>query len=113
MDYPPLKSLIDISELNRSIAEGYVSVRQHPEDNRLKILNYTAKCQYGGMWNPITKACRGLIIHLRDEDVIGNNAVVVSRLFLLRNPPPSNISAVSPPIVGFPQSSAIRDPDQK
>ena len=79
MDYLPLSSLIDIPELNRCIADGYVSVRPHPKDSRLKILNYTAKCQYAGMWSPVTKACRGLIIHLRGEDAIGKNAVVVAR----------------------------------
>ena len=79
IDYSPLGRLIDISELNRCIADGYVSVRPHPKDSRLKILNYTAKCQYSGMWSPVTKACRGLIIHLCGEDAIGDNAVVVAR----------------------------------
>jgi RNA ligase len=45
-----------------------VSVQAHP-DGGLAILNYTRTCQYAGLWDEVTLACRGLIVDTRRWDV--------------------------------------------
>ncbi len=50
-----------IDELETMISEGYVRMTKHPE-KPLYIYNYTAKAQYGNMWNEVTLLCRGLIL---------------------------------------------------
>lgn len=46
--------------LEQMIKEKYVSVQKHPTED-LYIYNYTNKCQFEQMWNPVTVNCRGLI----------------------------------------------------
>jgi RNA ligase len=67
-----LKNLIGVSPNWEHIAEmvskGYVSIRCHPEDETLKVYNYTARTQYERVWNASTLMTRGLIT--RDNEVI-------------------------------------------
>lgn len=39
-----------------------VSVTRHPTEP-LAVLNYTPQCQYGRLWDPVTMACRGLVVN--------------------------------------------------
>jgi RNA ligase len=55
-----ITNIYELIELERMLAEGYISVRQHPTASR-RIYNYTARAQYDNMWNPATLTCRGLI----------------------------------------------------
>jgi RNA ligase len=78
-----LKDLLDISELDQEIAEGYVKV-QHHSSLDLSIYNYTPKTQYENHWNDITKKTRGLVVwHDVSGYLIGDQEddVVVSRPF--------------------------------
>ena len=50
-----------IQELNRLHQEGYLNRQKHPELD-IFILNYSQKCQFEQLWNPITLMCRGLIL---------------------------------------------------
>lgn len=62
-----LSDLFDVGELERMEREGYVTRRRHP-DLPLSILNYTPRAQYERVWNPVTRACRGLIV--ADDHVV-------------------------------------------
>lgn len=57
-----LADLFDIDQLEKEIENGYVTVREHPDDPDLQIFNYTAKTQYERYWNNITTQTRGLIV---------------------------------------------------
>jgi RNA ligase len=53
-------NIYELIELEPMLAEGYISVRQHPTVP-LRIYNYTARAQYENVWNLATLTCRGLI----------------------------------------------------
>jgi len=56
-----LAELLDEVLLKEMIDAGFVSRKEHPA-LPLFIYNYTKKCQYDGMWNDVTRKCRGLIV---------------------------------------------------
>lgn len=64
-----LTDLLDAPTLAAMIAQGYVSVRTHPTEP-LSIYNYTAAAQYDGMWNDVTRTCRGLIVNHETGEVV-------------------------------------------
>lgn len=51
---------LDVEEYNREVADGFISVRNHPT-LPLKISNYTNQAQYRGH-SDTTRKCRGLIV---------------------------------------------------
>ena len=53
-----LEELLDIDNLTRRIAEGYVTERR---SSGLRLWNYTAKAQYERVWDQETRRCRGLV----------------------------------------------------
>ena len=60
--------------LNPVILQPYldanlVSQQRHPTHPHLVILNYTTKCQYEQVWDPVTLQCRGLILDTEREQV--------------------------------------------
>lgn len=54
--------------MDEMIEQGYISVREHPDDPELKIYNYTDKAQYERVWNQYTLNARGLI--MRGDKVV-------------------------------------------
>jgi RNA ligase len=72
---PLLGDLLDVAALRGALADGLVRVQRHPGEPLL-ILNYTERAVFDRVWTPVTRACRGLIVHApgRLED-----AVVVAR----------------------------------
>ena len=54
-----LRDVCDPALVDEAIGAGLVSVQT---DDRLRILNYTAKATYSRHWNEATIACRGLIL---------------------------------------------------
>ena len=50
------------NDLARQVDDGWLTARRHPTEP-LTIYNYTARCQYDRHWTPITRACRGVILH--------------------------------------------------
>lgn len=56
-----ISELFDPVELEKEIAQGYVSRRVHP-DRPLTLYCYTRACQYEWRWNDVTRNCRGLIV---------------------------------------------------
>ena len=51
----------DLDILNDYIEKGLVIKQVHPT-LPLSIYNYSRTCQYGGLWDEITLACRGLVL---------------------------------------------------
>lgn len=63
MEKTHLGSFLDLENLERQIAEGFIARKKHP-DAELYILNYTAAAQYtpGKMLDNEVQKCRGLIV---------------------------------------------------
>lgn len=64
--------LFEPSELLAMIGAGYVTERRHPT-YPYRILNYTDAAVYDGVWNAVTRQCRGL--------VVDDHGIVVARPF--------------------------------
>jgi RNA ligase len=58
-----LSDLLDAALLDAHLRDGYVRMQTHPE-LPLAILNYTEKAAYEGLWDDVTRQCRGLIVEL-------------------------------------------------
>jgi RNA ligase len=56
-----LEDLFDPALLARMLEDRFVKATPHPT-LPLDIYNYTARAQYDNVWNPVTTACRGLIV---------------------------------------------------
>ena len=56
-----MKFPYSIQELEKLYQDGYLAKQKHPTLD-LFILNYSQKCQFEQLWNPITKLCRGLVL---------------------------------------------------
>jgi len=63
-----IDSIFERDLLAQMLQERYVKVSNHP-DLPLRILNYTSRAQFDGVWNDVTRACRGLIIDEHDRVV--------------------------------------------
>lgn len=64
-----LTELVSEAQLAAMVAQGYVSVRTHPT-LPLAIYNYSKAAQWDGVWNPVTLACRGLIVNMDTGEVV-------------------------------------------
>ena len=58
---PLLSDILDPARLHAMLAQGFVRTQAHPS-RPLAIYNYTEACQFAGVWNEITLACRGLVV---------------------------------------------------
>ncbi|MGM5631942.1 T4 RnlA family RNA ligase [Apibacter raozihei] len=54
--------MISKKHIELAVKEGRVEVHKHPEHD-LFIYNYTQKTQFEKLWDPLTLACRGLILN--------------------------------------------------
>lgn len=52
------------------IEQGYVTERSHPQNEDVKIFNYTMECQFDKKWDDVTMHCRGLIINTATGEVL-------------------------------------------
>lgn len=52
------------------IEKKLVSEQVHPEDENVRIFNYTQECQFSQSWDDITRQCRGLILNVTTGEVI-------------------------------------------
>jgi RNA ligase len=57
-----LADLMDPLALADAIADGLVRAKRHPE-LPLTIYNYAEKAVYTRTWTPVTRQCRGLVVH--------------------------------------------------
>lgn len=56
--------------LKKYLEEGIIKERKHPTLD-LWIYNYTHLCQFSGIWNELTLACRGLVLD-KEQNVIAH-----------------------------------------
>lgn len=61
--------LFDPDLFDRMVLEGMVRIQSHPTEP-LKILNYTEKAAFDGVWNDVTLACRGLIFNSETGELV-------------------------------------------
>lgn len=59
-------------EIEKYVDEGFVTVREHPENPDIVICNYTPACQCSKLWNEVTLRCRGLIMNRKTNAIISN-----------------------------------------
>jgi RNA ligase len=64
--FTPVSDIFDLQALEAMLRAGMVRAQTHP-DAPLTIYNYTEACVYANEWNPVTLACRGLVV-----DAAGN-----------------------------------------
>ena len=65
-----LDEILDRAELDRLVAENYITARDHPT-LPYKILNYTPKTQFDRNWTRETELSRGLMYATRDGTIVG------------------------------------------
>ena len=65
-----LEEILDTAELERLVAENYITARDHPS-LPYKILNYTPKTQFERNWTRETELSRGLMYDTRDNTIVG------------------------------------------
>jgi len=53
---------MNLELLRKHVADGVINTQRHPE-MPLDIFNYSARCQYEKLWDDVTLACRGLVLH--------------------------------------------------
>ena len=64
-----LDDILDMSNLEKMIEEGYISKSTHPHLD-LMILNYTQKAMWDSLWNNETMWSRGLIYEGSSDKII-------------------------------------------
>lgn len=62
--------VLDISELEREIAEGFINRKFHPEFPTLALIGYSEKTQFANHWTPTTRAARGIIYDTVTGEVV-------------------------------------------
>src|SRR5690606_30098430 len=75
----PTMTLKEFNNYKNEADNGYITIREHPEDNNLVILNYTELTTYERRWNKYTMSARGLILDLTD---VNNNG----KIYILAKP---------------------------
>lgn len=73
----PMATVLDLDELNRDLAEGFIDMREHEADDSLKILCYSNAAQISGHWTEACKVARGLIAQGQEADF--SDAVILQR----------------------------------
>lgn len=68
-------------KLAQHISNGYIRVQQHPT-KPLNIYNYTSKAQIEGVWDEVTRKCRGLVL-----DTSGNVIIECPEKFFNKGEP--------------------------
>jgi len=53
--------VVDINIINEYVEKGLIEKNQHPT-LPMAIYNYSRKVQYEGLWDTLTKNCRGLVL---------------------------------------------------
>lgn len=62
---------LDVALLMDHLANGYVREQTHPDLHLpLAILNYTHKAQIEGLWDDVTRKCRGLIYNWETTEIV-------------------------------------------
>lgn len=52
------------------IEKKLISENVHPENEDVRIFNYTQHCQFEGAWDEVTVQCRGLIMNVKTGEIL-------------------------------------------
>lgn len=61
---------ITYKDIKPYIESGLVTENTHPENENLRIFNYTPECQFDSKWDDVTLQCRGLILDISSDTII-------------------------------------------
>ena len=61
---------INLDKIQKYVDSGLINVNVHPEDEKIKLFNYSHKCQFDRKWDEITRMCRGLIVNTETGEII-------------------------------------------
>lgn len=64
-----LEDLFDLIDLEQAVEAGYVRTQEHPT-LPYRIYNYAEKAVFEKVWTPVTRQCRGLIVHQDTSEVL-------------------------------------------
>lgn len=62
--------VVDLDQLDAAIGLGLVRAVPHPVFPDITINTYTQRAVIAGVWNEVTRACRGLIVDRRDASIV-------------------------------------------
>lgn len=65
-----ISDIVDLAEMEREIAAGYINRRFHPEFPELATVGYSDSCQFDRHWSETCKALRGVIYDTRTGEVL-------------------------------------------
>lgn len=64
------KENLTYKQITPYVEKGLISERIHPDDDNIRIFNYTPECQFSRAWDDITMQCRGLIMNIETGEVL-------------------------------------------
>jgi RNA ligase len=88
-----LSDLFSLEDFDREVADGYVNVREHPNEH-LRIANYSSQTQYEYRWNPVTEQCRGLIYNSETLEVVSRPFAKFHNIDAAQTPTPPKGAAM-------------------
>jgi RNA ligase len=65
-----LDQIVDLADLEREVAAGYINRRYHPEFPGLALVGYSDRAQFDNHWTPTVRACRGIIYRTDTLEVL-------------------------------------------
>src|SRR3990167_4511906 len=61
---------IDYEQIKPYLEKKLISEQSHPENEDVRIFNYTQKCQFDREWDDVTRQCRGLIMNGKTGEIL-------------------------------------------
>jgi len=61
---------MNYEDIKPYIEKKLISEQKHPENEDVRIFNYTQLTQYSKAWDEVTRACRGLIMNVKTGEIL-------------------------------------------
>ena len=61
---------MDLEKIKQYVEQGLISENIHPEDENVRIYNYTPEVQFDRKWDDTTIMCRGLILNIKTGEIL-------------------------------------------
>src|SRR3990170_2874481 len=61
---------MDLDKIKQYVEQGLISENIHPEDENVRIYNYTPEVQFDRKWDDVTMMCRGLILNIGTREIL-------------------------------------------
>ena len=62
--------IISLDKIREYIKSGLIKENIHPDNENIRIYNYTHECQFDRKWDEVTTTCRGLIMNILTGKII-------------------------------------------